>query len=149
MSSLVLLNSAGKVARTLKFVTLPDDYVIPEGMTVSWMDTFSAWFSSPAGSVGGPQEPLEAYFYFGDATAQVRRTDFQRYGRPNQRGEVRYGSRTLTITVQGTSATDVMRLRDRILHLINSGASWGASNDLNPRPKIGLVRRLKQLVGAT
>ena len=146
MSSLVLLNNEGVVARKLQLVSLPDDYVVPEGMTISWrMDIHVSSRVSLASL--WRSEPVEAYFYLGSARGQVCRGEVKQYERNDRFGPVRYGSRTLTITVQGTSAKDVMELRDRIMHLINSGVDWGVSNDLNPKLKIGLLRRLKRMVG--
>ena len=40
----------------------------------------------------------------------------------------------------------VMDLRDYILALIRSGQGWGVRNDLNPKPKIGFLQRLKKMV---
>ena len=148
MSSLVLLNRDGVVARKLQFVSLPDDYVVPEGMTVSWRMDLHISSSDPRAFWGGPREPVEAYFYLGNARGQVCRNGFKEYEQKDRYGPMQYGSRTLTVTVQGTSAKDVMELRDRIMHLINSGARWEASNDLNPKPRIGILQRLKKMVGA-
>lgn len=146
MSSLVLLNSEGVVARKLQFVTLPSDYVIPEGMTISWRIDVQVSSRDPLASFRC-QEPVEAYFYLGSARGQVCRGEIKQYDRDDRFGSMRYGSRVLTVTVQGTSAKDVMELRERILHLIRSDASWNVSNDLNPKPKIGFLRRLKKMVG--
>ena len=140
MSSLVLLNRDGNVARKLQFVSLPDDYVVPEGMTVSWRMDLHLSSSDPLAGWCGPREPLEAYFYLGNARAQVCRNGFKEREEDN-RYRMRYASRDLTITIQGTSAKDVMELRDRILHLINSDARWEASNDLNPKPKWRFLQR--------
>ncbi len=141
MSSLVLLNSEGVVARKLQLVSLLDDYVVPEGMTISWRIDVQASSRDPLASFRR-SEPVEAYFYLGSARGQVCRGEVKRYERDDRFGSMRYGSRTLTITVQGTLAKDVMELRDRIIHLVNSGVGWEVSNDLNPRPKRGLLRRL-------
>ena len=141
MSSLVLLNSEGVVARKLQLVSLPDDYIVPEGMTVSWKMDIHASSRDPLASFDR-QEPVEAYFYLGDARGQVCRGEVKRYELDNLFGPMRYGSRTLTVTVQGTSAKDVMQLRDYIMHLINSGARWEVSNDLNPKPRTGILRRM-------
>lgn len=141
MSSLVLLNNEGVVARKLQLVSLPDDYIVPEGMTISWRIDVQASSHDSLASFRR-NEPVEAYFYLGNARGQVCRGEVKSYDRDNRFGPMRYGSRTLTITVQGTSAKDVMELRDRIMHLINSGVGWGVSNDLNPKPKIRLLHRL-------
>ena len=144
MSNLVLLNSEGVVARKLQLVSLPDDYIVPEGMTVSWKMDIHASSRDPLASFGR-QEPVEAYFYLGSARGQVCRGEVKPYEMDNRFGPMRYGFRTLTITVQGTSAKEVMELRDRIMHLINSGSRWEVSNDLNPKPT-GVLRRLKKIV---
>lgn len=146
MSSLVLLNGEGVVARKLQLVSLPSDYVVPEGMTVSWRMDLHASSCDPLASFG-PKEPVEAYFYLGNAQGQVCRDGFKEYERNDRFGPMRYGSRVLTVTVQGTSAKDVMELRDRIMHFIHSGVRWNVSNDLNP--KCGLLQWLKKLVGMT
>jgi hypothetical protein len=143
MSSLVLLNSDGIVARSLQFVTLPEDYVVPPGMTVSWRTAIHVSSGNSLDSFTGPREPVEAYFYFGHAWGQVCRGGFKPYERDNSRiAGMSYGSRVLTVTVQGTSAKDVMALRDHILGLMTSGTQWDVSNDLNPKPKIRPWRRL-------
>ncbi|MBI2024752.1 MAG: hypothetical protein HYT03_01500 [Candidatus Harrisonbacteria bacterium] len=141
MSSLVLLNRDGVVARKLQLVSLPSNFVIPEGMTVSWKMELHVSSSDPLAGWCGPREPVEAYFYLGNAQAQVRRNGFKESERDDQH-RLRFGSRALVITVQGTSAKDVMGLRDRVMHLINSGARWEVSNDLNPKPKWGFLQRL-------
>jgi len=115
-------------------------YIVPEGMTVSWRTDLHVWSSDPLARWWGPREPVEAYFYLGNAWGQVCRNGFQEYDRDDRFAPMRYGSRTLTITLQGTSAKDVMRLRDRIMHLINTGARWEVSDDLNP--KRGFFRQL-------
>ena len=141
MSSLVLLNSEGVVARKLQFVSLPDDYIVPEGMTISWRIDVHASSPDPQANFRRP-EPMEAYFYLGSARGQVCRGEVKQYEWDDRFGSMHYGSRTLTITVQGISAEDVMELRDRIMHLVNTGAHWEVSNDLNPKQRIGLLRRL-------
>jgi len=141
MSSLVLLNRDGVVARKLQLVSLPSDFVIPEGMTVSWKMELHASSSDPLAGWRGPREPVEAYFYLGNAQAQVCRNGFKEF-ESDEHHRLRFGSRILTVTVQGTSAKDVMELRDRIMHFIHSGASWNVSNDLNPKPKRGFLQRL-------
>lgn len=141
MSSLVLLDSKGLVAHKLQFVSLPDDYVAPEGMTISWRSGMQVW-SYDARAIFCPVEPAEAYFYLGSARGQVCRGEIKGY-EGNYSGPLRYCSRTLTITVQGTSAKNVMELRARIMHLIHTSTRWEVSNDLNPpKPKVGLLRRL-------
>ncbi len=140
MSSLVLLNNEGVVARKLQLVSLPDDYIVPEGMLVSWRMEVESWSRDSLASLLKPgPEPVEAYFYLGNARAQVNRTSIEPFV-GGDFGRMRYGLRILTITVQGTSAKDVMALRDRIMHLVTTGAHWAVSNDLNP--KRGFLHRL-------
>jgi hypothetical protein len=146
MSSLVLLNRDGIVARKLQLVSLPSDFIIPEGMMVSWKMELHASSSDPLAGWRGPREPVEAYFYLGNAQAQVCRNGFKE-SESDDHYRLRFASRTLIITVQGTSARDVMELRDRIMHFIHSGVRWNVSNDLNPKPKQGLLQRLKKVVG--
>ena len=147
MSSLVLLNRDGVVAHKLQLVSLPDDYVVPEGMTVSWRMELHVSSSDPFAGLRGLKEPVEAFFYLGSAQGQVCRNGFKQYERDDRYGPMHYGSRTLTVTVQGTSAKDVMELRDRIMHFIHSGVRWGVSNDLKPKPKQGLLQRIKKMLG--
>lgn len=141
MSSLVLLNSEGVVARKLQLISLPDNYVVPEGMTISWRIDVQVSSRDPLVSFRR-QEPVEAYFCLGNARGRICRSEVKQYDQDNCLGTMRYGFRTLTVTVQGTSAREVMELRDHIMRLIDSGVSWGVSNDLNPKPKIGLLRRI-------
>ncbi len=141
MSSLVLLNRDGVVARKLQLVSLPSDYVVPEGMMVSWKMELRASSSDPLAGWRGPREPVEAFFYLGNAQAQVCRNGFEE-SESDDHYRLRFASRILIITVQGTSAKDVMDLRDRIMHLIHSGFSWNVSNDLNPKPRTGILRRM-------
>jgi hypothetical protein len=140
MPSLVLLDSKGLVVRKLQFVSLPDDYVAPEGMTISWRFIVQMWlYDAPMNY--RHVEPIEAHFSLGSARGQACRSEVKEYERDHS-GTIHYCSRILTITVQGISAKDVMGLRDRIMHFIDTGTRWEVSNDLNPKPKVGLLRRL-------
>ncbi len=141
MSSLVLLNGDGVVARKLQLISLPENYVVPEGMMISWRVAVDVSSHNPLANLGR-LEPVVAYFCLGSAWGQVWRGEVKKYERDERLGTMRYGLRTLTVTVQGTSAKDAMELRDRIMHLIDTGARWEASNNLNPRPKVGFLRRL-------
>ena len=132
MSSLVLLDSEGVVVRKLGFVSLPHDYVVPEGMTISWRQDLRVSHSDPLIGLRGPRVPFEAYFYRGKAQAQVCLTQFKDF-ECDDSGRMRFGSYDLTITVQGTRAKDVMELYERIRQLISSNARWKVSNDLNPK----------------
>ena len=140
----------GVVARKLQMVSLPSDYVVPEGMIVSWRTELHASSSDPLAGWRGPREPVEAFFYLGNAQGQVCRNGFKESEESEYNNHrLRFGSRNLIVTVQGTSAKDVMELRDHIMHLINSGASWSVSNYLNPKPKKGLLQKFKKVVGMT
>lgn len=116
---------------------------------VSWRDRFDISSSDIRVAYFGPIEPVEAWFYLGEAWGQVCRTNFKPVGRDSQFGPEQYGSRTLTVTVQGGSAKDVITLRDHIMHLINSRERWEVSNDLNVKdsPKTGFLSRLRKWWG--
>jgi len=141
MSSLVLLNRDGLIERKLQLVSLPGDYVVPEGMIVSWKTELHVVPSDPLVRFLGPREPGEAFFYLGTAQGQVHRRDLFEHKRNGELGKL-VGSQHLTITVQGTSAKEVMKLRDTIMQIIHSGETWDVSNDLNPKPKRGFWQRL-------
>ena len=147
MSSLVLLNCEGVVARRLQLVSPPSDYIIPSGMTLSWRTELQVSSSDPLGW-RGPREPVEAFFCLGNAQGQVCRNGF-RASEQDEQHRLRFGIRNLTVTVQGTSAEDVMKLRDHIMHLIHSGVCWSVSNDLNPSPKTGVLQWLKKMARMT
>ena len=147
MSSFVLLDRNGLVARKLHFVSLPPDFVIPEGMIVSWRMEIIRFSNDPAAEMFGRKEPVESLFYLGNAQGQVRRTELQDSEQRRRLFCGQYASRMLTVTVQGSSTNDVMRLRDHIVHLIHSGSSLNVIHDLNAKPKQGLLQRLKKMVG--
>jgi hypothetical protein len=140
MSSLVLLSKDGEVTRKLHFVSLPHDFVVPEGMMISWRTEIECSWSrhSPDRYV----EPLEAYFYLGSAQAQVCRGKVKEFESNTYSDSLRYQVRILSITVQGTLAKDVMTLRDHILNLIDNNVRWDVSNDLNPKLKSGILSRI-------
>lgn len=143
MSSLVLLNHEGIVTRKLQLVSLPIDYVVPRGMTISWMSKVHLSSSDPFAAFN-PKEPAEAYFYLGNAFGVVERSNFKITEQDND-FRLRFGSRDLTMTVQGTVAKDVVELRDRILQLVHSSVRWEASNDLNPKPRMGFWQKIKRI----
>ena len=137
MSELALLNAEGTVVKKLQLVSLPRGYVIPEGMIVSWRDAYRASSRSAMSAILNEhyREPPEAYFYLGKAWAQVLRTGSKESDLEDDSLRMSYGIRDLTVTVQGTSAEDVISLRDYIIQLIYSGQNWKAVNNLNPKPK--------------
>ncbi len=147
MSSLVLLNRDGNVARKLQLVSLPNDYVVPEGMIVSWKTELRASSTDPFARWRAPSEPIEAFFYLGNAQGQVSRSGFREVERGAENRPTRFCVRDLVVTVQGVSAKNVMELRDRVMDIINSGIGWNVSNDLNPKPKLGILSRFKKLLG--
>lgn len=69
MSSLVLLDQNGVIVRKLKLVSLPDDFIIPEGMIVSWRIEVTRFSRDPVAEMrrGHTKEPIEAFFYLGNA----------------------------------------------------------------------------------
>ena len=131
MSNIVLLNREGVVVRKLQLVSLRSDYVVPEGMMVSWRTDVTVSSRDPFVRMSGSNNPVEAFFYRGNTQGQVCRKGFneKEYNRFNLPS-----SWILTVTVQGTSANDVMNLRDNIMHFIHSNTPWKVSNDLNPKP---------------
>lgn len=140
MSSLVLLSKDGEVTRKLHFVSLPYDFVVPEGMMVSWRMEIHRSGARP--SLDCHVEPLEAYFYLGSAQAQVCRSKVKDFESNTYSDSLQYQVRILSITVQGTLAKDVMTLRDHILNLIDNNVRWNVSNDLNPKLKSGILSRI-------
>lgn len=145
MSSLVLLNSEGEVARKLQFVSLPENFVVPEGMTVSWKEEIEVSSRDPLDNIRHREPPL-AYFYLGDAWGQVRSDGFKELVKEGRfANDVKYACRTLTIAVQARSAGNLNKLRDKILGLIQSGNLWGVSTDFNPKPKKSFFRRWASL----
>lgn len=143
MSSLVLMHRDGTLAHKLQLISLPDDYIVPEGMIVSWRTVLHLSYRTVAG-IFSPQEPTEAFFYLGNAQGQICRDRFQESERVDH--QLMFGSRNLTVTVQGTSAKDVMRMRDHIMQLIHSGTRWNVRNDLNPRPRKSFLQLIKNML---
>ena len=145
MSTFVLLNSDGTLARKLALVSLPPGYEIPEGMILSWRTELRKSSRDPLINFDmRNREPVEAFFYLGSACAQVTREGWQDFNRDEQY-RMQYGIRTLTITVQARSAVDLIALRNLILEMIRTCVKYGVSNDLNPKPKTGLRRILQGL----
>ncbi len=113
--------------------------MIPEGKILSWKETIQISSRDLFRNIQW-REPIEAFFYFGDAWAQVNRDGWKKYESDDFR-RMRYGIRDIAITVQGTSAKDLMKLRDHIMTLINAGSKYGVRNDLNPKPRLGFRER--------
>lgn len=132
--SMVLLNTEGEVARKLQFVTVPDNYVVPDGMILSWRTVFEKSYGNPAAELHHRHEPVLAYFYLGSAKGLVERKSLER-SNFDKGARRRYLPSELTITIQGANAQEVMALRDRVLHVLHAHASWDVHNDLNPPKK--------------
>lgn len=137
MSTMVLLNKNGVVERKLHLISPPNDFEIPEGMTLSWRSEFTSSSRDPLAMISryeAHREPHEAYFYFGDAQGHVLKVRYQDFDSSDLH-DTQYAIKDFVVTVQGTSASDVMALRDSIMSLVRSGQGWNVSNDLNPKPK--------------
>lgn len=139
MPSLVFLNGDGTFHKKLQLVSLPKEYVVPEGKILSWRHKIVYYLSHPTYEAIGYRCPLEAYFYLGSAWAQIERVGFE--DRTFDGTTMRYNVNTLVITVQSTSAQDLMSLRDYILTLFDKHLTWGVYNNLNPEP--GFIQRIK------
>lgn len=132
--SIVLLNPDGTLYRSLSFINLPNDYVVPEGKTVSWRFLHDVnWRRSS--TAGSQLEPVEATFFYKNAVAMISRGNVQGYENHPDTGARIYGTRTLTITVQGAVLGEVHSLREKILEVISSGQDWQAINRLDPELK--------------
>jgi len=143
MPSLVLLNEDGTFYKKLQLVSLPKEYVVPEGKVLSWRHKIVYYLSHPTSEAIGTEYrcPLEAYFYLGSAWAQIERVGFEDRTFDGTTMRCRYNVNTLVITVQSTSAQDLMSLRDYILTLFDKHLTWGVYNNLNPEPSI--IQRIK------
>ena len=136
MSKFVLLDSEGKVQTKLHFVVVPNDYVIPAGMTLSWKANVEI-STAVLLQRGIGRSPNEAYFHFGSAHGVIRKTNlrFVDLAEP-------YWVQPLEIIVQGTSPSDVMQLRNMIMNIVNERHSWYTDNDLDHKPKPSIMSRL-------
>ncbi len=146
-SSLVLLNKEGTVVRKLKLVSLPDDYVIPPEMSLSWRTVVHVSLPHQHEALEIPLEPVEAYFYLGSAFGRIERNGFEAIEQETDDYPACFSSRILTVTVQGVSSHDVMALRDHLMHLVNSGAHWEVHNDVNPRSWVTWLQTIKKKIG--
>lgn len=149
-SSLVLLNEDGSVDKKLQLVSLPKDYTIPQGKILSWRKEIIITDTHVFPSIWRIGIPIEAHFYLGSAWASVTLADIDLNGNKDyleRRVErmLRGNPSMLTITVQGTSSSDLMALRDHILELINRREDWNVKNDLNPKKPLGFFRFIKSL----
>ncbi len=147
MSSLVLLDKQGAIAHKLQLVSLPDDYVVPLGMTVSWKTVVHVSSSHQLEEMGIPLEPVEAYFYLGKAQGVIHRNGFEVVEQEKSNYPTCFGSRILTVVVQGTVAKDIMDLRDHMMCLINTGSHWKVHNDLNPGSWKSFLKSFKKKMG--
>lgn len=146
MFSLVLLNKDGGGIHKLHLAFLPDDFVVPEGKIISLKMDFHISSSDPLAG-GHCHRPVEAYFYLGEAYGQVCRDGFK-FFETDENYRTRFGCYDLHIIIQGTSAKDVMSLRNHIMELINSGRSWQTINNLNLKPsRPNRLQRLKHCLG--
>ncbi|MBI2674562.1 MAG: hypothetical protein HYX22_02395 [Candidatus Yanofskybacteria bacterium] len=94
----------------------------------------------------GPQTPLHCYFYLGSAWAEMKRNGWKEADYDGTKvNSWRYGVGNYTLTVQGKSVKDVVALRDMVLQGDRGGARWGVRNDFNPRPKVGIWKKLTSL----
>ena len=116
LMSLVLLNSEGVVAKKLALASVPPDYVVPDGMILSWKEEMSITHASVFWDPSGP--PL-AYFYLKTAYGEIRR--ISHYG----------DCENFSVIIQGKKPADVNLLRDEILQMIHDLDGWDVHNDLN------------------
>lgn len=131
MSTLVLLNSEGVVVRKLQLISPPNTFLVPKGTTLSWRITIDV-STDRLSSWERRFPPVEAYFHLGQALGQINRRTLS---------ETEY---SLTISIQSASPKDIVRLRERILQIVESRTNWKTSNNLNPAPK-RLWQQLKEL----
>jgi hypothetical protein len=128
MSTIALLNDDGTMYKPLRLTTLPLNYRIPDGKIVSWRMDITG------GSMVfnfDQKKPYESHFYFGSAWGQITCENL-----PDDRESLHsFNRRRFRITVQGTRGSDVMKVRDHILTLVENNGSWEAVNDLNPQPR--------------
>ena len=122
----VLLNRAGQVFKRLQFKAIPDKYRIPEGAMLSWRYYVEIKdISNPSGWL----LPTVAYFYMGDAIAEVSFFD-----KPAPGNKL---TRSFKITVQATESTkDFNNLRDKVLEEIHSQKVWNATNYITNKKKL-------------
>lgn len=115
--SLVLLSSEGVVAKRLSLVSPPPDYVVPNGMMLSWKEdvtfihTFANWREDWL--------PSLAYFYLKTAQGEVRITSS--YGK----------EQSFSVVVQARNPADLIALRDKILEFFHRKVRWGVYNNFN------------------
>lgn len=125
----VLLNRAGQIFKRLQFKAIPDKYQIPEGAMLSWRCYVEIDISNKSGWL----LPTVAYFYMGDAIAEVSFFD-----KPASKNKL---TRSFKITVQATESTkDFNNLRDKVLQKIHSRKVWDATNHINKKT---LYERIK------
>ncbi len=115
--SLFLLNSLGEIEKKLEFVSLPADYVIPEGQFVSLQ-------IKNLSQINLPEVPQSAFFYFGNSTfGEVSCKTSSRFF-----ADFTLTTSVLTIKIQGNVAKDTNKLRDYILQLIHNKTAWQVRN---------------------
>lgn len=123
MSNIALLNQDGSVDKLLQMTSIPPNYEVPKGKIISWrLDVIQDNITAP---LAGKGRPSEAHFYWGSAWGQIN----------CEKPVYSMTSKRLRITIQGKVGSDVMKLRDYILCLIQArGSYWEPVNDLNPKP---------------
>lgn len=138
MENLALLNKDGTFNRKLSLVCIPDSYVIPEGMILSWEEAYEATSEDARAHWRNRKVPRVAHFHLGKAWAEVRIGPCNEPPKGRERISLFYSPPPpdIAIEVQGTSGKDVATLRDRILGIISGNSLWDLRNDLNPQAKL-------------
>jgi hypothetical protein len=141
------MDKQGLNTHKLSLVSLPEDYVIPPGMILSWRTVVHVSHPHQLEELETPLEPVEAYFYLGRAFGTIERIGYETVESGRKEYPAGYGARILRVTIQGTHAPDVMMLRDHLMHLVNAGLRWKVRNDLNPSSWKTFFDRLKKKIG--
>jgi len=121
--ALALIDKEGKVASRLTLINPPADFVVPEGMLLSWQFEYSFIQSSLVFSC----PPLLAHLTYKSAVAEITTKAFMGF---------LDAECTVSVTVQGKVPSDVVVLRDRVLELVHQ-KSWPARFDFTP--KLGFI----------
>ena len=145
MPELALLNEDGTVHRKLAFTSLPPDFKVPEGMYVSWRESFVISSERALAQLATPPPSL-AYAKYGSASAEIT-ARWTKSGLADDR-RIHYGIRDTRVTVQGRNSADVMILRDKILEMIRERQGWGTSIDFTPKTSMWtrIRRRIARVI---